>query len=475
MPKKFTILSALAALSISTAGAIVPTFADTTEIYRVPDVVSLRTPFANDMVSECGTFANTNAYWDCYDAVMARYRSEYGGQFESMYQLNSSGRMLVTGLNPTVGSLRFYLDETNGFQDTAFTFENVVIFWVDDDAINNPAWNEPIGWEFVDSYLETGEIPRGYHVLYSSKRGEDGWATPNAENRVLYDLSTNTPEDVAKTNSYGFIHAYGYDTMGNRHLENNYLGSCLNNILVGGNECRLEYTYNGSYISQNYVKGEATGEDVLIVELKNALKAKAEAEAALADALARAETAEADYANAMDSYWELESVIIEYQTTIAETEARLVSAEAALREAEVAAAVAREAAVAAENRASEAESRANSAENRASEAESRADVAETRARLVEESANAEIAAARETVERARFSIEEARISEQTAIEAKEQAENLAKQALKEAEEAKSPLRKPEKTLTKPLPALTKLSLAPKLWLPILLQLQFTKP
>ncbi len=444
MPKKFTILSALATLSISTVGAVVPTFADNAISYRVSDVVPLHAPFARDMVAECGEYNNNNTYWNCFNSVTSRYRERHGGLFESMYQLDYNGRMIVTGLNPTAGTLRFYLDETKGFQDTAFTFENVVIFWADYYAANNPAWNESVGWDFVDNYLATGEVPQGYHVLYSGNRNDANWAV-NTEVRVLYDQEVNKPEEVVYNNSYGFIHVYGYDTEGNRHLENNYPGACINGDLLNGGECRAEYTYNGSFANLNYVNGEAAPEDAMILELKQALKDKTEAQTALSDAQMALMDAQTELTEATTRAETAENIYRDLQARISELETAITNYQTAIREAETALSAANARADAAETRASQAETNAATANARADEAEVRASEAEARAAEIEAHANAELATAREAIENANRALEEARASEAAAIQAKEQAEELALKARAEVENAKKAVLEAEKT------------------------------
>lgn len=334
MPKKFTILSSLAAVSISTLGMIAPTFADTVATYQISEIAPIHSEFASSMEESCGTYVNSTSYRNCFNAVAAELRETYGGLYDSLYQLDYNGRMVVTGLNPMAGTLRFYVDETRAYRGAAFNFESLVIFWADSTASPNPSRDEDAGWAFVDSYLETGEIPQGYHVLYGSKQGDDNWLTPNTEMRVFYDQENNSASDVALNNRYKFIHVYGYDTEGNKHIENNYLSSCLNSSLLSGNECRLVYNYNGSSASPKYVVGEATAEDAIIIELKQALAEKADLEARLAATEAEIERATENYQNALNTISELnsriyeleanatnyENMILEYETAISEYE-----------------------------------------------------------------------------------------------------------------------------------------------------------
>ena len=259
MSKKITTIAMLAALSVSTLGAGVPTFADTTEYYYPPELVPIHVEYAEAM-AECGTFIKKdNAYKNCYNRITNTFRERYGGLFESMYQLDYNGRMIITGLNPTAGTIRFYLDETRAFKNYPFTFENLVIFWADNTATVSPAWNEPAGWAFVDNYLATGEIPQGYHVLYNGKRGDAGWA-PNTEMRATFGEDT-TAKALIHNLPHKFIHVYGYDTEGNRHLENNYLNTCINDDLAKGGECRLQYIYNGANANPVYINAESADEE----------------------------------------------------------------------------------------------------------------------------------------------------------------------------------------------------------------------
>ena len=403
MPKKFTILTSLVALSISTLGTIVPTFADTIEYHYVPELIPIHAEYVEKM-AECGTYTEEDdAYKNCYNRVTNTFRKKYGGLFESMYQLDLNGRMIVTGLNPTAGTIRFYLDGTWAFRDYPYTLQNLVIFWADNTAEVSPAWNEIAGWQFVDNYLATGEIPQGYHVLYSGKKGDENWAL-GTEIRAMFSDDTTT-EGLVHQLIHKFIHVYGYDTDGKRHQENNYLDSCLNEKLFSGGECRLQYTYNGSSASPVYINTDPADEDKTIVELKKALKEKQEAEARLEKALKAKQDAEAKLSEAENMVGYLEKAYQEAQEKIEETELLIANYQNIINELERYYL----------NRVEEVESELTMARNRAEEAESRAITAENRAEEIEleidtiiEKSNRELDTTKKALENAQKSLEEAR-------------------------------------------------------------------
>ena len=406
MPKKFTILASLAALSISTLGTIVPTFADTTEYYYVPELTPIHAQYAERMATECGLFIKKdNTFKKCYNSVTNAFRDQYGGLFESMFQLDFNGRMIVTGLNPTAGTIRFYLDETMAFKNYPFTLQNLVIFWADVTAEVSPAWNDTAGWQFVDNFLATGEIPQGYHVLYSGARGDENWA-PNTEMRVTFGDDT-TAYDLVHQSDHKFIYLYGYDTDGNRHLESNYLESCFNGELSSGGECRLQYIYDGSGATPTYINADPTDEDRTIIDLKAALKAKTEAEANLAAA-----------------------------------EARVASLEEAYQEAE--------------NRASEAENRASAAESRASEAENKANAAASTITELERELNVteksledskkDLAKSEESLEKTQKDLADSQKSLEETKQALEKTQKTLEEIKKALEETKKSLEEAKKSL-----------------------------
>lgn len=392
MSKKITTIAMLAALSVSTLGAGVPTFADTTEYYYPPELVPIHAEYAEAM-AECGTFIKKdNAYKNCYNRITNTFRERYGGLFESMYQLDYNGRMIITGLNPTAGTIRFYFDETRAFKNYPFTFENLVIFWADNTATVSPAWNEPAGWAFVDNYLATGEIPQGYHVLYNGKRGDVGWA-PNTEMRATFGEDT-TAKALIHNLPHKFIHVYGYDTEGNRHLENNYLNACINDDLAKGGECRLQYIYNGANANPVYINAESADEDKLAVNLKNALEAKEEAESRLAEAESRARLAEKAYEEALQRADIAELTISNLQDAVRQAEINLARAEELY-----------------------------------GEAEARAVAAESQVSLMAESSAKELADVKSAVE-------DAKNSEKLALESEEKAKKEVEEALREIEKLK---------------------------------------
>jgi len=461
MPKKFNILSALAVLSISTLGAVVPTFAEAEEYYYAPELVELHAKYAADMAA-CGDYSYTNSYLTCYNNITDAYREQYGGLFESMFQLDFNGRMIVTGINPTTNSLRFYIDETRAFTDEAFEFENLVIYWADTSAANSPDWSSEVQWEFSDNYFATGEIPAGFHVLYGGKRGEEGWINANTENRVIYGDDT-TLEGLVFRNPNNFIHLTGYDTLGNRHTERNYLSSCMNSDLFDGSECRLQYTYVDQDASPEYIVADPSEEDAMIIALKKAIKAKEEAEARLAEietelneARSRAEAAEMSYMDALERQWDLENSIMGYQMDLEEARNNLSSAENELL------------AVKAELESTQAELQAHQSELKSAQAEllareseleaTQAELADTQSALAnikmalagteaelanirqalnetESRAVAELEIAQKKVEEAQKNVEETQKNMEEAKKAASSAEKRAEEAKKALEEA----------------------------------------
>lgn len=440
MPKKFNILSALAVLSISTLGAVVPTFAEAEEYYYAPELVELHAKYAADMAA-CGDYSYTNTYLTCYNNITDAYRGQYGGLFESMFQLDFNGRMIVTGINPTTNSLRFYIDKTRAFTDEAFEFENLVIYWADTSAANSPDWSSEVQWEFSDNYFATGEIPAGFHVLYGGKRGEEGWINANTENRVIYGDDT-TLEGLVFRNPNNFIHLTGYDTLGNRHTERNYLSSCMNSDLFDGSECRLQYTYVDQDASPEYIVADPSEEDAMIIALKKAIKAKEEAEARLAEieaelneARSRAEAAETSYMDALERQWDLENSIMGYQMDLEEARNNLSSAENELL------------AVKAELESAQAELQAHQSELESVQAEladtqsalagTEAELANIRQALdeTESRAAAELEIAQKKVEEAQKNVEETQKNMEEAKKAASSAEKRAEEAKKALEEA----------------------------------------
>ena len=473
MPKKLTILSTIAGVAISTLGGIVPVFADTgIGYYSVPELASLHAKYAASM-AECGEYSTEPSFEECYDRVTTEYRSEYGGKFESMYQLDFNGRMMVTGINPTAGTLRFYVDETKAYKKPAFEFQNLFVFWADRTVDPTPSWDDDVAWNYVDTLLSTGEKLPGFHLLYQGERGENGWATINNENRVLYD--DETPIVWNNQNSHFFV--LGYDTNGERHFEKNTLTTCFKSGDAEGNECRLEYYYNGTKAEKRYVESAPTLEDRLIVELKLATKnVKIAEQAALdaenlaidannraLDAEERAREAEerAVTAEAAANESKAEAEVAKQEASSAKTEAELAKqeAEAATAEAELArqeaesarlaAEEAKAAAEAAKSRALESEASAVEARRIAEDARAAALDAEARALEAANNAAADSAASREAIELANSAVikaeEAARLANEIAVRSEESAriaiENaekttkLAEELIKSASEA----------------------------------------
>lgn len=446
MPKKF-IISTLTALAISTLGCTVPTFADVNDVgdYTVSELVPIHAEYAEAM-AECGPYkANDAAFRNCYNTVTSNFRTKYGGKFESMFQLDFNGRMIVTGLNPAAGTVRFYVDETKAYTDNSFTFENLVIFWVDGRTSPSPNWNDAVAWNIVDAYLNEEEIPYGVHLLYKGTRGEEGWATMNTENRFEYE-----PEgDFIRDNGVRFFFVAGYDTEGKKHIERQeYSGCNSEGGFTDGNECRLMYHYDGTSASWGYIETGPTAEDATVIRIKEAIESAREAEAAAREAEAAAREAERIALEAEMSAFDAEMAAREAKATADQATAAAREAEAAAREAEATAneatAVAREAEAAAreaEANAAASESVANEAiaAAREAEAEARALAAEA-TRVMEEANRVAEAATRASEEATRMSEEAARAAAEAKATAEEyanisaDANKLAKTATKTADE-----------------------------------------
>ncbi|MBO7657664.1 hypothetical protein J6S55_03445 [Candidatus Saccharibacteria bacterium] len=410
MPKKLPIISTLTVLAISTLATTVPTFAEPNETYSVSDLAPLHAQYANDM-AECGAYNRYDSnFMDCYNRITNEYRTRYGGKFESMYQLDYNGRMVITGLNPAAGTVRLYIDETKAYRDNAFTFQNLVAFWADGSTNPSPDWNDDVAWDIVDAVLRGEEAPQGVHILYKGIRGEEGWLNPNTEYRTNYTPSG----DFTRDNTAKFFFVLGYDTNGVKHLERNAYSGCTDGF-TEGDECRLQYTYDGSSASRDYVKTTATTEDAMLIELKNAIKKAEEAEAAAREAenVAREAT---EAANAAAS--------------------RATEAETAAREAEAAANQATANAREMEAIAREAEAAAREAESIAREAEIAAREAEAEAIAAKASANATQAEAERISREAAEAVAEANRLATEATRIAEEAIKTADEAIKAAEDAK---------------------------------------
>lgn len=424
MPKKSLILLTLVGLSISTLGTVVPSFADSISYYDVSDLVPIHQEYAAEMET-CGPYNRYDAtFINCYNEKTDSYRAKYGGAFESMYQLDFNGRMVVSGINPTAGTIRLYIDETRAYKGEKFTFENLVAFWADGRVSPSPYWDDDVAWEIADAVLSGEQTPEGVHLLYSGKKGEPGWLTPNAENRLEYEVEG----DFIHDNSAYFFFVLGYDSAGNKHVERNYYYGCANGDFSDGKECRMQFAYNGSSVSKDYVAAEATPEDLHIIELKKALKAAEEA-------IAKAETAETTAREAEAVAREAEAAAREAEAAAREAEAAAREAEAAAREAESVANEATASAREAEAVAQSMEAAAREAERAAREAESNAQAAEASARMAETRANelaAAASAAEEIARAAEIAAREAEASAQAAESRAVAAEADAKKAEAEA-------------------------------------------
>ena len=290
MPKKLTLIPTLITLAISTLSQTVPAFAEQNEIYYVSDLVPLHTQYADDM-AECGAYNRYDSdFIDCYNRITDDYRARYGGKFESMYQLDFNGRMVITGLNPAAGTVRLYIDETKAYRGDPFTFQNLVAFWADSSTDPSPDWDDDVAWDIVDAVLRGEEAPQGVHILYKGVRGEEGWITPNTEYRTTYTPSGDFTKD---NNVVNFFFVLGYDTDGVKHIERNYYYECTNGF-TEGNECRYYYTYDGVSAFRNYIETAATPEDTAIIESKNAAKEATKAATTEAENVAREATETAE-------------------------------------------------------------------------------------------------------------------------------------------------------------------------------------
>lgn len=401
MLKKFTLISTLIGLSISTLGGLVPTFADNSGegYYYAPELAALHTKYAASM-AECGEYSSSYEYQSCYDRITSFYREKYGGKFESMYQLDFNGRMIVTGINPTAGTVRFYADETKAFRGESFEFQNLFVFWTDRSVVPTPSWDDDIAWNFVDNLLATGEVLPGYHLLYQGKKDTKDWITINAENRIVHE----DKGDAVGDNQFSHIFVLGYDTEGNKHFEKQDYAACIRGGYTEGNECRLQYHYNGRYAEMSYIQTTPTPEDKVLIDLKNAIK-----EAKAAEAAAR----------------EAEAVAREAETAAREARTTADAAEAAAREAET---IAREAEAAAR----EAETIAREAEAAVSEAKSIANETKAAADTAVSTANEALRIARELADSTAKTAKEAAITHQTILKAVEDASRIAEEANQKA-------------------------------------------
>lgn len=436
MPKKISILSALIGLSISTIGCTVPTFADINDTgsYTVSDLVPLHTEYANAM-AECGPYKTQDAVFNnCYNAVTSNFRARYGGKFEAMYQLDYNGRMVVSAINPTAGTVRFYVDETRAYTGDSFTFENLVIFWADSWANPSPYWDDDAAWIIADTILNEETVPIGVHLLYKGVRGEDGWATINAENRTTFVNDS----DFIRESVPRFFFVLGYDSLGNKHIERNAYSGCVNASggFTEGKECRLEYYYDGSHASSRYVEANSITEDATLIEINTIIKNAREAEQSAREAEQSAREAEQAAREAEQAAREAEAVANETLSSAIAAEAAAIAATESAREAESVASEATAIAREAEQAAREAEASARENEIRAIEAETSARAAEANAAAAE---NAARAAEAESKRLAAELIEAATTASQAAdmaISRSEEAVAIATQANEVASEAK---------------------------------------
>ncbi|MBR3324084.1 hypothetical protein IKG24_00900 [Candidatus Saccharibacteria bacterium] len=449
MPKKLTIISSLIGISISTLGAVVPTFADATTIYTVADVAAHHAAFVAEVEETCGEYSTDPSYSGCLNAIIAKDKNENPGEYTTMYSVDRTAKgAIVSAYNPYAGTMRFYINTDQMLSNSTTNFQNLVIFWADQSYSNSYQLGGSAGiqgvyaWRIADAILEGRETPEGVHVMYASEQGKENWFISGTEHRVVVDDESNF-----LTESYPrafFI--LGYDTNGNRILNTtNYGGACGD--LPTDSECQiqLKYTAGDTFAPIGFEVGKATAEDLALIERKeiiNAAKAmvreaeaRAEAAAATArEAEARAEAAEAAAREAGTIADEAKDAAREANEAAREAEAIAREAEATAREME---AIANEATVAAgeaEARAEAAEAAAREAEATVREVQARAEAAEATAREAEAAAREAEAAAREAVSRASQMAEEARIAIEETNRTAEEASRTAKEANRVAEE-----------------------------------------
>ena len=410
MPKKYTLIST-AMLLAGTLGQVLPTFAetvtDTGTYYDVPELRAMYDEFIDTVTSSCGVFKNTNSFINCRLTKENQFRNTYGALYESAFKLNYVNKIALTAVNPTAGTLRFYVDYTNTFMEDAFELQNFTIFWADNTISPAIGSNSDLIWHYADQILSTGSAGDGIHVLYNSQKGNTDWLTGNAENRIVYDISG----DIIANNPNQRIYFAGYDTSGAKHHRTNSFYQCVENGWDGSGECQLNYYVENNGYTSLYVTAESTAEDAALIETR-------EKEAALRQALAEA-TAAATEANAAAA---------EAREYIAELQAALEAANNAIEVATSAAASATEEANAARQARDEALAAANIARDEATAAASSALNAAESVLAAEESRLA-AEEARAIAEEARVAAEEARAA--AAIARAEEAERAAA-AIREA-------------------------------------------
>ena len=374
MSKKFTIISTLTALSISTLGAIVPTFADTsTTYYAIDEIIAFHQEVQANIEETCReAIASGNSYTinTCSTNVKNGYASTSPGLYAASKMVNLAAKgLLVSAYNPYAGTMRFYIDD-NMFGTTPLNLQDLIIFWADKNyvnysGLNNSSSRKNSAESLANAILAGDEVPEGIHMMYdSTKDSEELFKITNTEHRIVLDDESNLLTDSAPKT----VFVLGHDATGVlRYRTDLYGQSCQN--LATDSECQIRYVYEnstGQATGWSLYSNKATAEDLAIAEQKELIKKvkAAEDRAAAAEATAR-----------------------EAEAAAREAEATAREAEAAAREAEFAAGEAENNAREAENSAREAESAAREAENNARNAESAALAAESAAKAAEERAN----------------------------------------------------------------------------------------
>lgn len=390
MPKKFIILSTISALVASSLAGLVPAALaiqhdgpyGSGDYYDPSEFIPMREQYLAELASSCSTPSTNPTYSLCRTSFYDRF-TERHGTLANVASLmgQSEGAMLVTGFNPTAGTLRFYVDAIGSKLQDPYEYANFYIYWLDDTAEVKVTNDLSLAKSYAEP-LAAGTVPQGVHLLYGSQQGRDDWlATMGAEHRVVY----TDAGDLIDGSQSRQIFLAGYDTSGQLHFGYNGFADCAGNGYSYGAECRSEYYYARSSYAFFYVQTDATAEDLALIQAKRL----AELEQTIREAEEAARLATEAAAAAAERAQAAEEI-----------------AKAAREQAATASSSASEAksrATEAESRAAEAESHANEAESRATEANERAGAAETAAEVVREEAaraNAEAEAAKSAADQA---------------------------------------------------------------------------
>lgn len=419
MPKKFTIISTLTVLCLSTLGVLAPSvFAEATAIYTATDVSNLHAEIMANIAETCGTDTTDDSYRACRSAIFRQAEADNPGVYAAMRTINlgTSRGFTLSAYNPYAHTIRFYVGADIATYFSPYQLKNLVIFWADNSyAYSNDlnstrtAMQSAQAWQIANAMFNGEEAPQGVHIMYNSNPDADDWFTVGVEQRIVIDDESDVfKEGVPKT-----IFMMGKDTSGNEHY---HFQIFSNNdpcgITSADQECRVIFLYDenkqdtgfGITTSSTIRATQATAEDLALIERQSIIK-EAEEKALAAQAAAEA------------------------------AEERAIAAEARAEAAEAAAAAAQETAQTAATNAQTAKSNASSAQRNASLAKSAADAATANAQAAEAAAREAEATAATSVAAAREAEESAKAAEVAALAAEERASQIAAEATHIAEEA----------------------------------------